>query len=136
MKILRGTIFGSLAFFALGWLVWGILLMDFSMTNYDQNIYLPEDEMVWWALIFSNLILALFLTLFMKWGQAKTILDGMRIGIIFGVLYALSIDLGYYSMTTVILSPIAIVVDTLAYAFVTAITGLVIILTWGKEIPE
>jgi hypothetical protein len=47
-------------------------------------------------------------------------------------LYALTTDLGMYSMTTVILNLTAVVVDTLAYAVVTAVTGLVIVLTWGK----
>jgi hypothetical protein len=35
-------------------------------------------------------------------------------------------------MTSVILNLTAVVVDTLAYAVVTAATGLVIVLTWGK----
>ena len=133
MKLLRGTVFGGIAFFLLGWLVWGILLMDFSQSNYNQSIYLPEDGMIWWALIVSNLVLALMQTLFMKWGQAKTWMDGVKIGVIFGALYALTTDLGFYSMTTVILNAWAIIVDVLAYAVVTGLTGLVIVLTWGKN---
>ena len=132
MKILRGTVFGGIAFFLLGWLVWGILLMDFSMNNYDQSIYLPEDEMIWWAMIVSNLALSLLLTLILHWSKASKPVDGLKIGAIIGILFALSVDLGYYSMTTVILNLSAIVVDTLAYALVTAITGLLIVLTWGK----
>jgi hypothetical protein len=132
MKIFRGTVFGGIAFFLLGWLVWGILLMDFSMNNYDQSIYLPEDEMIWWAMIVSNLALSLLLTLILHWSKARTWADGLKIGAITGILFALSVDLGYYSMTTVILNLSAIVVDTLAYALVTAITGLLIVLTWGK----
>jgi hypothetical protein len=38
-----------------------------------------------------------------------------------------------YSMTNVILNLTAVVVDTLAYAAVTAVTGLIIVLTWGKQ---
>lgn len=133
MKILRGTILGGITFFFLGWLVWGILLMNFSMNNYDQSIYKPENEMIWWAMIVSNLILAMFLTLFMKWGQAKTIVDALKIGAIFGVLYALSIDLSFYSMTNMLLHFTAIIVDALAYIVVCGLTGLVIVLTWGKK---
>lgn len=133
MKIIRGTVFGGIAFFFLGWLVWGMLLMDFSKANYNQAIYLPEDGMIWWAMIASNLVLALLLTLALKWAGAKSIVDGLKIGAIVGALYALSVDLGMYSMTNVILNLTAVVVDTLAYAAVTAITGLIIVLTWGKE---
>ncbi|WP_346855900.1 hypothetical protein [uncultured Draconibacterium sp.] len=133
MKILRGTVFGGIAFFFLGFLVWGLLLMDFSMTNYNQDLYRPNDEMIWWAMIVSNLLLALLLTIGLKWAGAKSIVDGIKTGALFGFIYALSIDLGMYSMTNVILTLTAVVVDAFAYAAVTAGAGLVIVLTWGKE---
>ncbi|MFV0592538.1 MAG: hypothetical protein ACK5M7_14215 [Draconibacterium sp.] len=130
---IEGTIFGTITFFLLGWLVWGILLMDFSMNNYNQSIYLSEDQMIWWALILSNIALALLYTLILNWANATTMLDGIKITATIGGLYALSIDLGYYSMTTVILNVSAIVVDALAYILISALTGLVIMLTWGKK---
>ena len=133
MKVLRGTLFGGIAFFFLGWLVWGMLLMDFSKANYNQTIYLPEDGMIWWAMIVSNLVLALLVTLALNWAGAKTIVDGLKFGAIVGGLYALTTDLGMYSMTNVILNLTAVVVDTLAYTVVTAITGVVIVLLWGKQ---
>ena len=133
MRILRGTVFGGIAFFFLGWLVWGMLLMDFSKANYNQAIYLPEDGMIWWAMIASNLVLALLVTLALKWAGVKSIVDGLKIGAIVGALYALSVDLGMYSMTNVISNLTAVVVDTLAYAAVTAITSVVIVLAWGKK---
>lgn len=133
MRILRGTVFGGIAFFFLGWLVWGVLLMDFSKANYNQTIYLPDDEMIWWAMIASNLVLALLVTLALNWAGAKTITDGLKFGALVGGLYALTTDLGMYSMTTVISNLTAVAVDTLVYAAVTAITGAVIVLTWGKE---
>lgn len=133
MRILRGTLFGGIAFFFLGWLVWGMLLMDFSKENYNQTIYLPDDGMIWWAMIASNLVLALLVTLALNWAGAKTIIDGLKFGALVGGLYALTTDLGMYSMTTVISNLTAVAVDTLAYAAVTAITGAVIVLTWGKK---
>lgn len=133
MRILRGTLFGGIAFFFLGWLVWGMLLMDFSKENYNQTIYLPDDGMIWWAMIASNLVLALLVTLALNWAGAKTIVDGLKFGALVGGLYALTTDLGMYSMTTVISNLTAVAVDTLAYAAVTAITGAVIVLTWGKK---
>ncbi len=133
VKILRGTVFGGIAFFLLGWLMWGILLMDFSKANYNQAIYLPDDGMIWWAMIVSNLVLALLVTLALNWAGAKTIVDGLKLGALIGGLYALTTDLGMYSMTNVILNLTAVAVDTLAYALVTAVTGLIIVLTWGKD---
>lgn len=132
MKLLRGTLFGGIAFFLLGWFVWGVLLMDFSMNNYDQSIYLPEDEMIWWALLLSNFTFSLMLTLVLHWAKFKILIDGLKIGAVFGILFALSVDLGYYSMTTVILHLSAVIVDTLGYAVVSGLAGLIIVLTWGK----
>jgi hypothetical protein len=127
MKILRGTIYGGITFFFLGFLVWGVLLNDFSKTNYNQAAYLPNNEMIWWAVIVSNLFLALFLTIVLHWAGAKSIFDGLKIGAIFGALYALSADFGMYSMTNVILNLNAIVVDTLAYIIVMAVCGIVVV---------
>ena len=66
MKILRGTIFGGISNFLLGWVIYGILLMGFLSANMNQCAARP-DEMIWWALILSNLSAALLLTLFLKW---------------------------------------------------------------------
>jgi hypothetical protein len=132
MKIIRGTVFGGIAFFFLGWLVWGFLLAGPMETMYNPTLNRPENEMIWWAMIASNLVLALLVTLALNWAGAKGIADGLKIGAIVGALYALSVDLGMFSMTTMINNMTGIVVDTLAYAVVTAVAGLVIVLTWGK----
>jgi hypothetical protein len=133
MKIIRGTVFGGIAFFFLGWLMWGMLLAGTMETMYNPALNRPESEMIWWAMIASNLVLALLVTLALNWAGAKSIVDGLKIGAIVGALYALSVDLGMFSMTTMINDMTGIVVDTLAYAVVTAVAGLVIVLTWGKE---
>ncbi|MBK6281315.1 MAG: hypothetical protein IPF54_00375 [Draconibacterium sp.] len=48
-------------------------------------------------------------------------------------LFSLSLDLGYYSMTTMFNNFTAIIVDVVVNTVVMAILGLVIVLTWGKE---
>lgn len=133
MKILRGTIFGGIAFFLLGWLVWGILLMDFYSANMNQCAQRPMEEMVWWAIILSNLISALFLTLFLKWSGARNLMDGLKKGAIFGFLFAASIDFSFWSMTTMISTIGTLVVDILVNTVFIAVVGLIIVLTWGKE---
>jgi hypothetical protein len=58
---------------------------------------------------------------------------GVKIGAIIGGVYALSVDLSIYSMTTTINNLTGVVLDVLAYTVLTAIIGLVVVLTWGKE---
>lgn len=135
MKILRGTVFGGIAYFLLGWLVYGILLMDYSTAHMNQCVNKPSGEMIWWAMIASNLISALFLTLILKWSGAKGILDGLKTGAIFGILFALSLDLGFWSMTNMFNNFGALVVDVLVTSVTMAVIGLVIVLLWGKDKP-
>lgn len=132
MKILRGTIFGGISYFLLGWLVYGILLMGFLSTNMNQCAA-RTDEMIWWAIILSNFTAALLLTLFLKWFGAKGIIDGLKIGALFGSLYAATVALSSWSMTTMYTGLSALIVDIIASTVLFAIIGIIIVLTWGKE---
>lgn len=132
MKILKGTIFGGIAYFFLGWLIYGMLLMEFMKTNSNQCANRPEMEMIWWAMIASCLVYALFLTLFLKWSGSSTWLDGLKYGALFGCLFAVTIDLSFYSMTTMYNGFTPILVDVIAASVSAAITGLIIVLLWGN----
>lgn len=132
MKILRGTIFGGISYFLLGWVVYGILLMGFISENMSQCAARP-DEMIWWALILSNFTAALLLTLLLKWFGAKGIVDGLKIGALFGFLYSSTVGLSSWSMTTMYSKFSVLIVDVLASTVVLAIVGMIIVLTWGKE---
>jgi hypothetical protein len=133
MKILRGTVFGAIAYFLIGWLVWGILLMDFLSGNMNQCANRPDNGMIWWAIIASNFVLALLLTLVLNWAKAKSITDGLKYGALFGLLYTLSFSLSSWSMTTMYTNMGGLLTDTLASTVVMAVAGMVIVLTWGKE---
>jgi hypothetical protein len=133
MKILKGTVFGGIVYFLLGWLVYGILLADFSSANYNQCMNRSQTDMVWWAIILSNLVYALFLTLMLKWSGAFGWVDGLKTGALFGLLFGVTIDLSFYSMTTMYNSIGAMAVDMIVTAVMAAIIGVVIVLVWGKD---
>jgi hypothetical protein len=133
MKILRGTIFGGIAYFLLGWLVYGILLMDFFSSGTNTCANRPEGEMIWWAIIASNLLAALFLTLFLYWRKASGIVDGLTTGAIFGALFTSTIDLSFWSMTTMYSSFVPLLVEIIVSTALFAIIGMIIVLTWGKD---
>jgi hypothetical protein len=133
MKILRGTVFGGIAYFLLGWLVWGILLMDFLSGNMNQCANRPDAGMIWWAIILSNFVVALLLTLILNWAGAKSITDGLKYGALFGLLFASAMAFSSWSMTTMYTNMGAMAVDIAASAVVLALVGLVITLTWGRS---
>lgn len=132
MKIFRGTVFGGITYFFLGWLAWGILLMDFMSANMNQCAARP-DTMIWWAMIASSLAAALLLTLILNWVKAKGVINGLLYGALFGVLYALVVDLSSWSMTIMFNNFGVLIVDILLSTVVFAVVGLVIMLTWGKD---
>jgi len=130
-KILLGGVAGGVALFLLGWVIYGILLMDYATTNYNQCMNRPNMEMIWWALILSNLAYGVLIAyLFSRTGTTGFI-GGAKLGAIIGILLSISIDLGYYSMTTMYTHPSAIVVDIIAYTIYIAIAGAVIAWVMG-----
>ena len=133
MRILRGTLAGWVTYFLLGWLVYGKLLMDFFSANMNQCAARPEGDMVWWAMLLSNLTVSLFLTLFLNGSGAKSIPNAIKTGALFGLLMSLTMDLSSLSMTTIFNNTGVIIVDVIANTFLMAACGLVIVLLWGKE---
>ena len=132
MQILKGTLFGGIVYFFLGWIIYGIILADFSAANFNQCMNRPDMEMIWWAMIVSCFVYALFLTLFLKGQGASSWLDGLKIGALFGCLFTLTIDMSFYSMTTMYSSFSGILVDIVAASVSAAIVGIAIVLLWGK----
>jgi len=133
MKILKGTLLGGIAYFFLGWMIYGILLNNFYLNNLNQCVARPDGAMIWWAMIVSSFILALFLTLVLNWSGAKGFVDGLKTGALFGLLMGAVIDLSSYSMSTMFSNLTAVVVDVVAWVVVLALTGLVVVFLWGKE---
>ena len=133
MKILRGTIFGGITYFLIGWLVYGILLMDFFSAGMNQCANRPMGEMIWWAMILSNLALALLLTLILNWKKASGIVDGLITGSIFGALFITMIDFSFWSMSTLYSNISTILVEIVVAAVIYGLVGMVIVLTWGKS---
>jgi len=107
--------------------------MDFMSAHMNMCTSRPDGEMFWWAIILSNLVAALLLTLILHWSKAKSIIDGLKFGALFGVLYASMIGFSFWSMTTMYSNIGALLVDILVSTVVFAIVGLVIVLAWGKS---
>jgi len=133
MKVLRGTVFGGIFYFLLGWLVYGILFMDYFTAHVNQCANNSDGSMIWWAIIASNLAIALLLTLILKWSGTSTVTGALARGAIFGTLFTAAVDLSFWSMTTMYDNLITIVVETVLSAVVMALVAMVIFLTWGKK---
>src|SRR3989339_1194885 len=96
-KILLGGIIGGVSFFLLGWLIYGVLLMDYLTANYNQCAMRPMQEMIWWALVLSNLALGFLLSIVFSWSNTTGIMAGAKVAAITGLLLSLYLDLSFYA---------------------------------------
>jgi hypothetical protein len=122
-KILLGGIVGSVLFFLLGWIIYGILLKNFMAANYNQSVYRPMEDTIWWAMIVSNLAWGFTVSFVLNWANVTNALTGAKLTVIIGFLLAVSIDLSFYAMTTMINNLTAILVDIIVYIVMSAIIG-------------
>lgn len=131
-KLLMGTIAGGIAYFFLGWIIYGMLLMDTMAAYSNPAVMRAETDMVWWAMIVGNLGYACLLTyVFLKWGNIASFGSGAQAGAVLTLLMSFSIDLMMYATSTVMTDPMGIVVDVVAATVMGGIVGGIIGVVMG-----
>lgn len=133
-KLLMAGLAGGVAYFILGFLLYGMLMMPYFEKQTTNNVSRGED-MVWWALIVGNLFLGFLLAyIFGRWANIKTFMGGLVGGLVVGVLFAAAIDLTMYGTSDMMTLPgtfVDIIVNTVMIAISGGVVGLV--LGMGKE---
>lgn len=131
-KTLLGALAGGVSLFLLGWLIYGMILMDYTTANFNQCASNPPEQMIWWAMILSCLASGLLLALVFTWSNTSGAAAGAKIGAIIGALIALNFDFSMYSMTSMFSSLTALIVDVLAYTVMMGIAGAIVGLVMRK----
>jgi len=131
-KIVIGTLVAGVAMFFLGWIIYGIALADMMHESCNSCMARPMEEMIWWALIASNFVWGLLLTLALKWAGSFTMNSGAKTGAILGLLAGLGFDLNMYAMTTMFSSFTLVAIDCFAWTVIFGITGALTALVLGK----
>jgi hypothetical protein len=127
-KILIAGIAGGVVFFLLGWLVYGIILMDFMSANSGVPASLHKAMPDMLPLVVANLAWGfLFAIILGRWSTGLNIAEGAIRGAVIGLLVALFIDLTMYA-TTNMFNMNCLLVDIIAMTVNGAIGGAVI--TW------
>ena len=125
------SIVGGITFFLLGWLIYGVVLMDFMSSNSGLSAEVfaqfnrTEAEFIWWALILANVASGFLLATILSWGQMTSAAGGAKAGAIVGFLIAISFDLLFYSMTNIFTTS-SLFVDIIASTVMTTIGSAVI----------
>ncbi len=126
-KFLIGGIAGGIAFFLLGWLVWGMLLMDFmkSHSNSSSGVFRTEGDMVWWALVVGNLAMGFLVSYVLSKASINTAAGGISTGAVIGLLMSASIDCMMYAQIN-LFDTTSMIADIGASTVVTGIAGGII----------
>jgi hypothetical protein len=135
-KVLFGGITGAVAYFLLGWIIYGMLLMGFTTANYNQCAARPMEEMVWWAMILSSFAYGFLFAFVFDWSNTKGIMSGAKVGGIIGLLFVLSMDFSMYSMSSMFLNFTALIVDVIVYTVMSVIVGGVVAYIMGMVKKE
>jgi uncharacterized membrane protein len=131
-KFIVGGLLGGVINFFMGWLVWGILLMDYMGKHAtNASVFRSEEGMIFWALILSNLIFGFLVAYILYVANTRTAGSGAVTGAIAGSLMTAAFDLGIYAQMNIYDTNIFLP-DVIASAFVTGIAGAAIGWYYGR----
>lgn len=128
-----GTIVGGIAFFLLGWLIYGFLLKDVMAESDDMGFMRTEENMVWWALVLSQFVWAYLLTWIFEAKNVSGAIPGLTTGLFLGLVISAAYDLGMYSMSNIYPDTRAMAMDIVINVIMTGLVGLIIGLVIGKS---
>ncbi len=134
-KRIMATLAGFVTLFLLGWIFYGMLLVDFFAANSGTatGVMRSDTEMVWWALVVGNVLQAYLLVyIFSKWTNITTFGDGLKAGITIGLILGFGFDLTMYG-TTNMMNLTGALVDPLVVAGMFGLTGGVIGMVLGRK---
>lgn len=134
-KRIMATLAGFVVYFMLGFILYGILLMDFfaSHAGTATGVMRSDTEIIWWALVAGNIVQAYLLVyIFGNWANITTFGGGLKAGATIGFIMALGMDMNMYgTMNTMTLT--GALADVAVLATMMGLTGGVIGWVLGRK---
>jgi hypothetical protein len=134
-KLVTGTVAGTVAQAIFGYLIFDLLLGSFYAANMTQSADLMREASLLWPMILGNIALALLVTLAVLQTGSGSLLAGFKIGAIVGFLVWFGVHFNMYAMLQ-LGNLSVIIVDSLAEAVRTGITGAIIALVLARFSAE
>ena len=134
-RLLAATVAGGVAFFVLGFIIYGLIL-DPTVMKPNMNpdaAKLMKDPPVWVFLVLANFVSAFLLAyIFDKWATISTFVGGLYGGAVVFFLMALSFQLMFAAFMNVSTSYIPAVADVIGSTILGGLAGGVIGFVLGK----
>ena len=133
-KTIIAAVVGAVASFLLGWLIWGIVLMNYFQQNIVQypGLMLGETEFKIWAIFISNLAGCFMLAWVLNRMNARSFGSGATAGAIIYTLYSISMAMMFYSMMNWYSNSTVMIVEILVNTFFGVVIGGIIGMMLGR----
>jgi hypothetical protein len=130
-KTLLAGLFAGIITFLLGWLIFGMLLMDFYMSNSTLYTGLMKDPPNFVAIFIANLSWGLLIAYIFNLAGIKTTQNGAINGVIIFFLVVLGVDLLYYAQMNLFGLKV-VLVDVIVNALMGGIIGAFVGWWYGR----
>lgn len=132
-RLLAASVAGGIAMFALGFVVYGLVLDPMVMKpNMVEYPGLMKEMPVFVPLILGNIVNAFYLAfIFEKWGSIRTFVGGMKAGAIIMCLVSLSFQLMFIAFMNLMKGYLPSIVDVAGTTVIGAVSGGIIGLVLG-----
>lgn len=130
-KLVVGGIVGGILFFFLGWLLYGMLLMDFMANNPGVVSGYSKETPDFLYLAIGNLLSGFMMAYIFIKANINTLMGGLIMAAVVGLLMAASYDCMMYA-TTSLVSKKMMLADVLASTAMSAVAGAVVGMLMGK----
>ncbi len=135
-RFFLAAIAGSVVFFLLGYLVFGVLLNDFLNTHtmLDKDtlakFHKPMDQFNWYAMVLSHIAGGFLFATIAVWTNARTLVAGAKVGFIISLLLAINVNFLNFGMTN-LFTLRSVCVQTGALAVVLSVTTAIMAMILG-----
>jgi membrane protein YqaA with SNARE-associated domain len=127
-QVLVATLIGAIVAFFAGYIIWGMLTMDYYNSNISE-LYVNEisrEEPILWMIFVSQIIWALLLAYLFDQMNIRNFMDGMKCGAIIFFLIMAGFDIMFHATSDFFGNHTIIIVDILLNTVFGGIIGGII----------
>jgi hypothetical protein len=133
-KLLIGGLVGGILYFLLGWLIYGMLLMDFMNSHAGSSGNVGRAAPDFLYLTIGNLAIGFLLAYVFVKSNVNSWVGGFITGGVIAALLSVGFDCMIYATTTT-LSKTAMAADVCAFTVMSAVVGALValVMSMGKK---
>lgn len=121
--LLTSSLIAGILHFFLGWLVYGILLMD-TMKNYtNASLYRADNEMIFWSILVGSISFGVLLSYVLLKFDVKEAKTAMFSGGTIGLLMAAYMNFTSYGTALIYTNLTGVMIDVFAGTLLAAVIG-------------